>query len=458
MNLNSRIAVVGAGPGGLSAAWYLREAGFENTTVLERSGRVGGLARSITVDHRTFDLGANLITLSYRQVKDVAAQVGARTYSEHGYTAMLREGDRVSFRPIREAVLDGASLLRFSSAMARYVIERWRVGGRVAGSDWRGVADHPELAAPFSEWLEERDLSVLSNFFRIPITTFGYGSLEEIPALYALKYMNLATVVPTAIKGAAPFLAPAIPYPARFDHGFQRLFESMAWRLNVRRNIAIHSVERGDDGVVIDLTQQSTVMHSTVERREREAFDALVIAAPFAPEVLDRSAGGLLALGDGERALLEQTVATSYCMSALRIDDLEMPANIAVTVPLTEPGTPWAIVRQWNDSNLHQFYTQLPRATDADAEATVRGAVQALVESIGGRIVDERRAINTFDQWPYFHRPTGAAIADGWFDRFEALQGRQSTWYAGKIGCFELIEPIFAYSRALAARMRAHGG
>ena len=37
-----RIAIIGAGPGGLCAAIRLRESGFENFTVLEKSSGVGG--------------------------------------------------------------------------------------------------------------------------------------------------------------------------------------------------------------------------------------------------------------------------------------------------------------------------------------------------------------------------------------------------------------------------------
>jgi cation diffusion facilitator CzcD-associated flavoprotein CzcO len=37
-----RIAVIGAGPGGISSAYFLREAGYEDITVFERAGEVGG--------------------------------------------------------------------------------------------------------------------------------------------------------------------------------------------------------------------------------------------------------------------------------------------------------------------------------------------------------------------------------------------------------------------------------
>ena len=46
----SRIAIVGAGPAGLSAGYFLKKKGYKNVTIFERLGRVGGMCCSITED------------------------------------------------------------------------------------------------------------------------------------------------------------------------------------------------------------------------------------------------------------------------------------------------------------------------------------------------------------------------------------------------------------------------
>lgn len=56
---DKRIAIIGAGPAGLSTAWFLAKHGYDRVTVLERLGRVGGLCKSITIKGQSFDLGAN---------------------------------------------------------------------------------------------------------------------------------------------------------------------------------------------------------------------------------------------------------------------------------------------------------------------------------------------------------------------------------------------------------------
>ena len=39
---NAKIGVVGAGPGGTHMAWQLKQAGFSDVTILEKSDRIGG--------------------------------------------------------------------------------------------------------------------------------------------------------------------------------------------------------------------------------------------------------------------------------------------------------------------------------------------------------------------------------------------------------------------------------
>ncbi len=71
----SRILILGAGPGGLSAAHFLGKHGFKNVTVFVKLGRVGGMCRSVTEDNQSFDLGAVFISSAYREVLRMARSV-----------------------------------------------------------------------------------------------------------------------------------------------------------------------------------------------------------------------------------------------------------------------------------------------------------------------------------------------------------------------------------------------
>ncbi|WP_132991568.1 phytoene desaturase family protein [Gordonia zhaorongruii] len=62
MNRTSRVAVVGAGLAGLTAAAHLRATGAD-VTVFESSAAPGGLVRTETIDGHRFDTGATVLTM-----------------------------------------------------------------------------------------------------------------------------------------------------------------------------------------------------------------------------------------------------------------------------------------------------------------------------------------------------------------------------------------------------------
>ncbi len=106
----ARIGIIGAGPAGLSTAWFLGKHDFRNVTVLEKLGRIGGLCKSLTIGGMSYDLGANYITWAYTETRKTARELRATTYMEKPYTSIEistnAEGkESARYRPLKEAVL-----------------------------------------------------------------------------------------------------------------------------------------------------------------------------------------------------------------------------------------------------------------------------------------------------------------------------------------------------------------
>lgn len=77
-----RIAIIGAGAAGMSAAWHLHECGFE-VKVFERNGRIGGDVQTIDVmiggEKRWVDLGVNDFNAkTYRQLATMFDKLGVK--------------------------------------------------------------------------------------------------------------------------------------------------------------------------------------------------------------------------------------------------------------------------------------------------------------------------------------------------------------------------------------------
>jgi protoporphyrinogen oxidase len=70
--MNRKIVIIGAGPTGLGAAYRLKELGYENFQIYERSNQIGGLASSFTDSAGfTWDIGGHVMFSHYKYYDDV---------------------------------------------------------------------------------------------------------------------------------------------------------------------------------------------------------------------------------------------------------------------------------------------------------------------------------------------------------------------------------------------------
>lgn len=80
MNTNQRVAVIGGGPAGMSAAYCLARAGMRDVEVFEASPSVGGLAKTIELWNQKVDIGPHRFFSSDRRVNELWLEVAGRDY------------------------------------------------------------------------------------------------------------------------------------------------------------------------------------------------------------------------------------------------------------------------------------------------------------------------------------------------------------------------------------------
>jgi hypothetical protein len=441
-NKDARICIVGAGAGGLSIAYFLKKQGYRNVTVLEKSGRVGGLCCSITFDSRSFDLGANFLTPAYKEVLKMAEEVGAKLYSEEpgvAFDPSQSTPDNPKYYTILSAVTKGTTLVQFLLAVIRFFWERFKLDSIISTPGFKGISKHPELTQPFLKWLESKDIVCLKALFEIPITAMGYGYLDEIPTVYALKYMTIKTFWTLVTYGADIDLG----WPKRFIDGFQRLWERISWGINVKFNITIKEIKRGEK-ISVKFTDQEQLINESDPRERTEEFDYLVLACGLTRDVLNH----FLDLSEEEKALFDKIVLNPYCLTSYVIEDLTLPNRVINVVPLDQMANPWFIAQQFEDNQLIAFYSRTDIVEETKVKEKVLAGIQAAVEKLGGRI-ENPEDYYTFDLWPYFPHVSSQDMQEGFYDRLEELQGKQNTYYVGGLMNFELVETIVEYSKAL---------
>jgi hypothetical protein len=489
-----RIAILGAGPAGLSTAWFLKKLGYMDVLVLEKLGRVGGLACTINSGYKTFDLGANYITPAFWETRKLAKAVGARTYKGSAYTEAFEKDGKLHYRPIVDYVREDpndpgkkVSYLRLGRAALKYL--HLRIGARkwIDAPDFGIVEERDDLCVPFKEWLETNDLLVFERAFQIPITMMGYGFLNEIATPYALKYLSPLSFFNLMMRGLPWGLGDAFPWPRRFEEGFQRVFQKLSWKLDVRENVDVKKIKRTPtDRRPIKITFEHPDQAGTEVHSRTLYFDHLVLACPLTEDALT-----FMELSGEEKELFDKVKTRRFVHITVRAVEKGTgePFRMKYPVLLFPPFKPHTMARPWaavqlfpEDTNLIQFYAHeeearrdplydemfpsvrkdFPGHTQQERvaitiEKVVFERVRELLnkmhaEPAGGADKMDARWIS-YICWSYFGHVTSEEIRDRYYTKLEAQQGKNNTWYAGGVTNFELIEPIVCYAKALAGRI-----
>lgn len=448
-NKNTRIGVFGAGPAGLSVAYFLQKRGYTNVTVLEKLGRIGGKCDSFTYKGKSFDLGANYITSSYKIVRKMAREVGAKMYTEGPVKAYDYKENK--FVSLLKAVSKESRILTIFWKIIVYVWKRWRLNSIISlkKPGYANISQYPELTVPFSTWLENNKLSALETLFDIPLTNMGYGELNEIPAAYALTYMNLGTFINLAFAALSTKI---LGWPKRFTEGYGRFWERISWKLNVITGVEIENVDRSTPNVVkVKCKINEQILDKIQQTEQIFEFDYIILATPLTYDVISSY---LHDLNEEEEKLFKQIMVNPFVIVTYDSKDLEELTAATFMLPVPPIGLPFVITRQFADNNLVEFYTRVNR--DQNPEDSRKEVLKNNQEFI--RDLDINGAISedyyTYDEWPYFPHVSsenmqGTGSKDGFYDKMAAMQGQRNTFYVGGAMAFELVEPIVSFSKHL---------
>ncbi|GAA3927749.1 protoporphyrinogen/coproporphyrinogen oxidase [Litoribacillus peritrichatus] len=437
-----KVAVIGAGASGVATAYYLKQAGYSRVTLFERDERIGGKCLTFKAGEHEFDLGANYITPYYKEVLKIAEQLSLKTKPAPQRKSFdLSTGNYLN---TLRTTLMGKSKIEFGLASAKYLYLMFKYRKKIDTPGFAELEKCPELCHPFGKWLDINGMSILRQLFLIPVTIFGYGSLDDVPTPYVMKYMDAKNFILLAKVGAGL----SKEWPRHFEDGYQGFLDAIirSEQLDVRLNAHIVSIKR-TPSVVVGLADGS--LHE---------FDRIVLACPF-EQVLP-------VLSDAtkhERDLFSRIKYRDYYVTACDVegmldittDELQLPP----AKPLPGIGHPWGVVKFWKESDINLFFTVADKDGLKDAfNATsrtnsveispnvVEANIRADVKKMGGKFngVVRQQLWTTF-----FPHVEAADLLDGYYKKLEAQQGTLNTYYVGALVALELVEPIFNYSKSL---------
>lgn len=417
-----RIAIVGAGPSGLTAAHTLAQLGFEKVTVFERNAWVGGKVHSVQHNDRTYELGAYVVTDKYDTVRSLAEgvdlayrQAPPRVVHDLGGAGSRSFGDYLkAHHPTSESLL----------AAGRY-LKLLKKHSRVARTGLDGHA--PALSMPFETFQEIERIEAVGTLFRPVFCSLGYGYFDKIPALYVLKFIDankLGIVARSAVglEGS---------WPRVFIAGFQELWRRVAAPLDIKLEHEVTGISRECvDGRSVVNVEAGGLPHE---------FDHVIMAcAPHkAVEFMDA--------GDEESDLFKKVRTLRYTATLFFGGGLDKFTTTYVEQHQTSDtvGRTLLVSHPYPDGDLHLAYQFADWDTPAD---TLHQNLAEDVKGMGGHM-DE---VFAFRDWStYFPHVGPKALRRRFYDRVEDLQGDCNTWWVGGLFNFETVEESATYAREL---------
>ncbi|MBO4838207.1 MAG: FAD-dependent oxidoreductase [Lachnospiraceae bacterium] len=466
-NLNDRICIIGGGPAGISAAMYLQKKGYENYEIYERLNKIGGKCFSPKIpvhgEERSYETGAIMGAVTYHAVHEVEQFAGVGHDDGPNMRRMYRDknGKEIfPFEPKKDFSLSKLfGLIKLKKQMKKLVeIMETKYKGYdcyghrgVAAGRYSGLSkqlDNPlqliegenpnlkDLALPFDQFCKLNGVEEVMRIWIGPYTSFGYGYFDEIPAAYVMKYLDTTTAI--------EFINMRL---WTWKDGTQSIYEAANKKLKNPAHLKteVVKVQRPAEG-----TEGKILVTVKDEKGERvEEFDQLIVTTP-----LDHFAKFADAREE-EKELFSKIIHEKYVDFIATFEEDAGPdisGYIFDNMTVDRLGHAMVYYHRWEDlkgncpSPVYALRNHLG-SEDVPYDKTIDYMMEDM--KLCGFPVKQR----LYEQESYYcPHVSPADYADGWYDKLEAMQGKQHTWYAGEIISFGDMEDTCAASKDLVER------
>lgn len=409
---HTSLAIVGAGPGGLTLAEYLRLKGVQDVTLIEQANRIGGKSDSM-------DLG------------DIIAEMGT-CYATGAYKDILRWMRRQGrpFRTLRRTTVDGAGMRDYVNAapgpslpqqVLTYLAKRSRLLGQLRKTpDQASVLAEAAMSA--DDWLTDHKLPKIKRMMYRAVTALGYGYLNEVSIYQAMLWVDHHAI----ISGATGKLI--MP-----SQGWSNFWEVLARDYDVRLS---HQITR------IDRSPTENLLHFTNGTQlSARALACTIPVDDWSRLVSDPTAD--------ERAVAEAVTWKGYATSLIVVDNWFTSEDIRSFSKAFLPGSyPGQLISARYEGHSPDFGGHLYVAGQIPGDYTP----QELRIFLERDLADQNaRLINVINEktWRYFPHLNLKAIETGLLSTMRAMQGSKSTWYSGASFSHESVANISRFNKAL---------
>lgn len=402
-----KIAVIGGGPGGLSAAQFIREAGHQ-AVVFEKDNRIGGKSFSFSTGDAFNEMGTCYTTRQHVIVK--------RWMKQHGIHLRRLGEARYDDAPVVDYVKKGAGAPLAVQAL-KFVTEAGRLRRRIAEAP-SDPAVLAEASMTVDAWLARLALPKLDLAMHRILPAQGYGYAQEVTIGQTVQWCDFDLLISGVLND--------MHMPVE---GWSEFWNRFATRFDIRLEARIEQIERRDNSVIV------------VSGDGRERFDALVSTLP-----MDEFAR-LTDLLPAEQAILDGVEWQNYTTTLVSSKNWFTGAQVhGYSRACKDPSLRGAMLGSRREGDVMEDGARLyvtGQFSNGLTPPELREILLADIERLGVTV----ETVIYARTWKYFPQYRADAVADGLFTAMREAQGGKRTWFSGATFSHELVSSVVERSR-----------
>ena len=422
MDKNSKIAIIGAGIGGLVAADALKAKGYKDIVIYEALDRIGGKLRSVERDGYHYEMGGVFIPETFTSVKALMKR--------HRYSLTEK-------MPLSAAIyFDGSQHTNFNYGRNKYGFTRllrdlfglYKLVRKDASLD---AANHYHVPQSQYQSLEQMLSSSLPYTVAPFLTGMGYGYTDRTPAFYQLKLIKRVLGFAAALEINSN-LGLSLPVTYYAKGGYQAFAEKIAKLFTVHINTPVISLQRGQGGGSITLKTS----------RSDEKYDVVIVA------VTPKAALKFMDFDAADKALYLNTRSFYFHSSLFYAQGLPSDKMLFFPEALKNGniGQVSCLVNWHPEHTLFSAYQLNDGSVDAN---NMNDLLVQRVTELGGRIIDITMQ-EVFDYFPHYS-PRGMQTLSP-YSKLETMQGKGNTYFVGGFLAGESVNDVVRFSGELVER------
>jgi len=423
-----KIAIIGAGIAGLTAAHTLKQAGYKNIIIYEGRDRVGGKVNTREIDGYLYELGAIFSYRTDKTILNMAKEYNVSLNKDARYALFFDKGKQFSASQYMRSKYSLMEILRSYYNLIRLLLKH-------KNPDAIGFANiAPALTKNLKDFSKTSGIEPIAHILGLSAGSFGYGYIDEVPAMYHFKMLKDSKRFAITSELNQLF-GLKLTTMLTYNHGFQSLLEMIAKDFDVRLNSKVTGISRNRQGDTFSL--------SVTAEDKTDIFDRVVISSIPVQTMM------FLDASEQETTLFSKVKYYNFHVTLFYGEGLPKSSNGLMLDHnhLANPkGFPGTITNLNPEHNIFTAY-QL-----GNGELTAQEREQKLLETVsnlGGRVKDII-LIETYEYFPHFAEHDYGD--DQPFRRLEEMQGEKGTYYIGGLFNFESTEGTAQHAKSIVNR------